>query len=84
MGHVLSFDEQIALFKNTTIDYLKDEFHVAQKLSLYLSKSLFFIHIGGNDLGLYWDCMEKLIGVDKYAQFLSRELSKRLQVNLFI
>ncbi|XVE78594.1 hypothetical protein DITRI_Ditri13aG0158500 [Diplodiscus trichospermus] len=78
-GHVLSFEEQIMLFKNTTLDYLKDEFHVAENLSRYLSKSLFFIHIGSNDLGLYWDFMEKHIAVDKYAQFLSGELSKRLQ-----
>ena len=80
-GHVLSFDEQIVLFNNTTLDYLKDEFHVAENFSLYLSKSLFFIHIGSNDLGVYWDFMENPIAVDKYAQLLTGELSKRLQVN---
>ncbi|XVF81793.1 hypothetical protein PTKIN_Ptkin15bG0185000 [Pterospermum kingtungense] len=78
-GHVLSFDEQIGFFKNATLDYLKDEFHVAENFSLYLSKSLFFIHIGSNDFGVYWEFMEKPIGDEKYAQHISRELSKRLQ-----
>ncbi|XP_022727905.1 GDSL esterase/lipase 7-like [Durio zibethinus] len=77
-GHVLSFEEQVSLFKNTIMD-LKDQFDCAESFGFYLSKSLFFIHIGSNDLGLFWDLGRQSIGVEKYPKLLSEELSKQLQ-----
>ncbi|XP_022760109.1 GDSL esterase/lipase At2g03980-like [Durio zibethinus] len=75
-GHILSFDEQIELLNDTTRS-LKGHFDSPESFSLYLSKSLFFIHIGTNDLGIYWDLEQKrkFRTAEDYALFLSEELS---------
>ncbi|XWS30857.1 hypothetical protein CRYUN_Cryun23aG0027200 [Craigia yunnanensis] len=78
LGHVLSFEEQVALFKNTTMD-LKDQFDSAESFAIYLSKSLFFFHIAGNDLSLFLESEKRFTDIDKFAHLLSRELSKQLQ-----
>ncbi|XP_022727904.1 GDSL esterase/lipase At1g71691-like [Durio zibethinus] len=78
-GHVLSLDEQIALFENTTED-LKGQLSNAESFAQHMSKSLFFFHIGSNDLGLYWDFeRHSNYPADNYSQLLIYELSTRLQ-----
>ncbi|XP_022769582.1 GDSL esterase/lipase 7-like [Durio zibethinus] len=78
-GHVLSMDEQIAFFENTTKD-LKCQFNNAESFAQHLSKSLFFFHVGGNDLGLYWDLeRHSNYSAQKYSQLLIDELSMQLQ-----
>ncbi|XP_022760105.1 GDSL esterase/lipase 7-like [Durio zibethinus] len=79
-GHILSFDEQIELLNDTTRS-LKGHFDSPESFSLYLSKSLFFIHTGTNDLGIYWDLEQKrkFRTAEDYALFLSEELSGRLE-----
>ncbi|XVF81791.1 hypothetical protein PTKIN_Ptkin15bG0184800 [Pterospermum kingtungense] len=72
-GHVLSLKEQVGLFKNTTVD-LKNRFDTAESFASYFSKSLFFIHAGSNDLGLFSD-----LGKKSDPKTLSEELSKNLQ-----
>ena len=61
---------------------LKDQFDSAESFAFYLSKSLFFIHVGSNDLGLFWN-FRKQTGVEEYAKLLSAELSKQLQVHKY-
>ncbi|EOY03832.1 GDSL-motif lipase 7, putative [Theobroma cacao] len=78
-GHVLSMDEQIALFENTAKD-LKVQFDNAESFAQYMSKSLLFFHIGSNDLGIFWEFeRHSNYTVEKYSQFLINELSKQLQ-----
>ncbi|XP_039039924.1 GDSL esterase/lipase 7-like [Hibiscus syriacus] len=80
-GHVLSFDEQIQLF-NQTVSNLKGQFHSLESFDSYMSRSLFFVHIGGNDLALYWEfgkLQEEFFSVKKYTRLLSNELYSRLE-----
>ncbi|XP_039039865.1 GDSL esterase/lipase 7-like [Hibiscus syriacus] len=80
-GHVLSFDEQIQLF-NHTVSNLKGQFHSLESFDSYMSSSLFFVHIGGNDLALYRELgklHEELFSVKKYTLLLSNELYSRLE-----
>ncbi|KAL4385901.1 hypothetical protein GQ457_09G024130 [Hibiscus cannabinus] len=77
-GHVLSFKEQINLFKMTTRS-IKRQFSSHKSFSLYLSKSLFFIHIGSNDLGVYWQLGQQRKHATKYAQKITKKLSSGLK-----
>ncbi|XVF81787.1 hypothetical protein PTKIN_Ptkin15bG0184400 [Pterospermum kingtungense] len=80
-GHVLSLDEQIALFEKT-IEDLKGQFENEESFAQHMDKSLLFIHIGGNDLGVYWDFeLHSKYSLESYSLFLIDEFSKRLQVN---
>ncbi|GMI74699.1 hypothetical protein like AT1G71691 [Hibiscus trionum] len=81
LGNILSLDDQIQLFKDT-IPMLKGQFDSTECFDSYMSKSLFFIHIGGNDLGVYWELanlQKKFPKVKKYTSLLSEQLYSRLK-----
>ncbi|XP_039068844.1 GDSL esterase/lipase At1g71691-like [Hibiscus syriacus] len=80
-GHVLRFEEQINLFKETTGN-MRSRFASLESLALYMSKSLFFIHIGSNDLGVYWEFGQRnafFSNATEYALGLSKNLSRGLE-----
>ncbi|KAK8334679.1 hypothetical protein V6Z11_A09G003000 [Gossypium hirsutum] len=67
-------------FENTTMEDLKSKFDYCKGFTQYLSKSLFFIHHVGNDLGLTFEVeMAKKYSIDKYAELLIKEFSKQLK-----
>ncbi|KAE8717765.1 hypothetical protein F3Y22_tig00110020pilonHSYRG00010 [Hibiscus syriacus] len=77
-GHVLRFKEQINLF-NETARSIKRGFSSIESFDLYMSKSLFFIHIGSNDLGAYWKLGKRHKNATKYLLRLSKKLSDGLE-----
>ncbi|XVF65640.1 hypothetical protein PTKIN_Ptkin09bG0265300 [Pterospermum kingtungense] len=77
---VINLLQQVDLFENATVKNLKGSFNSTDSFNQYLSKSIFFIHIGGNDFGLtYEKDMVKKYSVDKYARLLIKKLSKQLE-----
>ncbi|OMO52588.1 Lipase, GDSL [Corchorus capsularis] len=70
----------IELFKNTTKS-LKEKFKTVECFDNYMSKSLFFIHIGTNDLGISWDIERNrnFTTAETYAYFLTKEFSSKLK-----
>ncbi|KAK8529726.1 hypothetical protein V6N13_102628 [Hibiscus sabdariffa] len=80
-GNILSLDQQIQLFKESITD-IKGQFDSHESFDSYMSKSLFFIHMGTNDLGIYWEFgkLHKVFPkVKKYTCLLSEELYSRLE-----
>ncbi|KAA3456138.1 GDSL esterase/lipase 7-like [Gossypium australe] len=78
--YVINFFQQVDLFENSTMEDLKSTFDSPEGFIQYLSKSLFFIHHAGNDLGLTFEAeMEKKYSIDKYAELLIEEFSKQLK-----
>ncbi|MBA0858233.1 hypothetical protein Goshw_023240 [Gossypium schwendimanii] len=84
--NVINFFQQVDLFENTTMEDLKSKFDSCKGFTQYLSKSLFFIHHAGNDLGLTFEAeMAKKYSIDKYAKLLIEEFSKQLKaLNSFL
>ncbi|KAL4362820.1 hypothetical protein GQ457_04G003740 [Hibiscus cannabinus] len=80
-GDILNLDEQIQLFKDS-ITNIKGRFDSDESFDSYMSKSLFFINIGANDLGIYWELgrlHRTFPKVKNYTRFLLKELCKRLE-----
>ncbi|MBA0739246.1 hypothetical protein Gogos_012534 [Gossypium gossypioides] len=78
--NVINFFQQVDSFENSTMEDLKSTFDSPEGFTQYLSKSLFFIHHAGNDLGLTFEAeMEKRYSIDKYAKLLIEEFSKQLK-----
>ncbi|WRX21126.1 GDSL lipase/esterase - like 10 [Theobroma cacao] len=77
--NVLNFFQQVDLFENATLKDLKSSFSSKESFTEYLSKSVFFIHIASNDLGLTYETATPKYSPDKYAELLVEELSKQLQ-----
>ncbi|GMI80136.1 GDSL-motif lipase 7 [Hibiscus trionum] len=80
-GHVLSFQEQIQLF-NMTARSIQNQFSSHESFAQYMSKSLFFINIGTNDLGVYWQLGQQQKprkNATEYALDLSDKLSHGLK-----
>ncbi|KAK6266249.1 hypothetical protein QUC31_017086 [Theobroma cacao] len=77
--NVLNFFQQVDLFENATLKDLKSSFSSKESFTKYLSKSVFFIHIASNDLGLTYETTTPKYSPDKYAELLVEELSKQLQ-----
>ncbi|XVF78385.1 hypothetical protein PTKIN_Ptkin14bG0127600 [Pterospermum kingtungense] len=77
--NVINLSQQVDLFKNRTIKHLKGSFNDTKNFKQYLAKSIFFIHIGGNDLHLTYETKMKKYPIDKYAQLLIKKFSKQLQ-----
>ncbi|XP_017974569.1 PREDICTED: GDSL esterase/lipase 7 [Theobroma cacao] len=77
--NVLNFFQQVDLFENATLKDLKSSFSSKESFTKYLSKSVFFIHIASNDLGLTYETATPKYSPDKYAELLVEELSKQLQ-----
>ncbi|XVF81789.1 hypothetical protein PTKIN_Ptkin15bG0184600 [Pterospermum kingtungense] len=73
-GHVMSLGEQVDLFRNTTVVELKHQLDNIESFALHLSKSLFFVHMASNDMGLYVDLGRKFD-----PKNLSQEFSKQLE-----
>ncbi|GLT88222.1 hypothetical protein SLE2022_062570 [Rubroshorea leprosula] len=82
-GDVLTFDEQLALFKNTTHD-VKSQFNSTESYAEYMSKALFFINMGSNDFAAQWQFYYKdqygVNNFDKYAEFVSQKFSEQLEI----
>lgn len=63
------------------MEELKSTFDSPEGFTQYLSRSLFFIHLAGNDLGPTFEAeMEKKYSIHQYAVLLTEEFSKQLQV----
>ncbi|XVF65439.1 hypothetical protein PTKIN_Ptkin09bG0249200 [Pterospermum kingtungense] len=78
--NVLNLFQQVDLFKNRTIKHLKGSFNNTKSFKQHLAKSIFFIHVSGNDFGLTYEKeMMRKYSIDKYAQLLIKKLSKQLE-----
>ncbi|XP_021291728.1 LOW QUALITY PROTEIN: GDSL esterase/lipase 7-like [Herrania umbratica] len=77
--NVLNFFQQVDLFENTTLKDLKSSFSNTESFTEYLSKSVFFIHIASNDLGLTYETTTPKDSPDKYTEMIVEELFKQLQ-----
>lgn len=81
-GDFLTLDEQLNLFEKVKEEMGSSTFHNSQSLESHLSKSIFFVHMSSNDMGIYWDFFysSKYGNVaEPYVQFLSTEFKKRLE-----
>ncbi|XVF11326.1 hypothetical protein REPUB_Repub08aG0017900 [Reevesia pubescens] len=78
---VINFCQQVDLFENTTIKDLKSSFNSSESFNQYLSKSVFFVNIATNDLGITYDTdmVKNYSDPSKYAEHLIEELSLQLQ-----
>ncbi|KAK8654906.1 hypothetical protein V6N13_107502 [Hibiscus sabdariffa] len=78
--HVINFFQQVDLFENSTMEALKGSFDSPESFADYLSKSLFYINVASNDLGITYEFeMHDKYSVDEYVKLLVQELSKQLK-----
>ncbi|KAL4303984.1 hypothetical protein GQ457_10G002820 [Hibiscus cannabinus] len=78
--HVINFFQQVDLFENSTTDALKSSFDSPESFAEYLSKSLFYINVASNDLGITYEFeMHDKYPINEYVKLIIEELSKQLK-----
>ncbi|GMI89272.1 GDSL-motif lipase 7 [Hibiscus trionum] len=79
--HVINFFQQVDLFENSTMEALRGSFDCPESFAEYLSKSVFYINLASNDLGITYefDMHDKYPDVNEYVKLLIEELSKQLR-----